>query len=227
MPHIIFCGENMKTLSCAFFGHRDYQYWGYRDKLEKAIRYLIDIGVTEFYSGNRGVFDRMCAHTVCELKGEYPQIKNILVLSYLPDTWKLPEWYDDAVYLVDKKVPPRFAILYTNKILAQTADYIIVGVDHKYGGAWSVYQYAKKHYYSTLNIINDENHFFYEVVSPTDAEKITEEYKEEAKAFYLKTKDQVENDIVKYAKKTRKRRQKEYEPPAWISVIEKKETTDF
>lgn len=159
-------------LSCAFFGHRDYNYKGYRDKLEDAIKYLIDIGVTEFYSGNRGAFDRFCAHTVWNLKDEYPEIKNILVLSYLPDEkFKLPRWYDEAVYLLDKKVPPRFAISHTNRKLVQTVNYIIVGINHKYGGAWSVYKYAKKCLCSTLNIITDESDFFYEVMSQNEINK--------------------------------------------------------
>lgn len=38
----------MVKLSCAFLGHREFNYNGYRNKLEDAIKYLIDIGVTEF-----------------------------------------------------------------------------------------------------------------------------------------------------------------------------------
>ena len=212
-------------LSCAFFGHREYQYGGYRDRLEDAIKYLIELGVTEFYSGNRGAFDRLCAHTVWNLKDEYPEIRNILVLSYLPNKFNLPEWYDDAVYLLDKKVPQRFAISHTNRKLAQAVNYIIVGVEHKWGGAWSVYNYALKHMYSTLNIITDEDNFFYEAVSSVDYEKIIEEYKEETEAFYLKIKDKVEASMSKHAKK--KSKQKEYEPPVWVSIKKNKETTDF
>lgn len=216
----------MKKLSCAFFGHREYPYWGYRDKLEEAIKYLIDIGVTEFYSGNRGTFDRLCAYTVWNLKDEYPEIRNILVLSYLPDEkFKLPEWYDEAVYLLDKQVPHRYAISHTNRKLAQTVNYIIVGVAHKFGGAWSVYNYARKHLYSTLNVITGESDFFYEVISQDEINKIAEEYKTEKEAIYLRIKDEVEAIIEKQVHKSGNKHVN-YEPPVWVSVT-KKETTDF
>ena len=217
----------MSTLSCAFFGHREYQYGGYRDKLEKAILYLIDKGVTEFYSGNRGAFDRLCAYTVWNLKDEYPGIKNILVLSYLPDKFELPEWYDDAVYLLDKKVPPRYAISHTNRKLAQSVNYIIVGIDHKWGGAWSVYNYAKKHLYSTLNIITDESNLFYEAVPESDIYKLMVEFEQEEEANYLKIKDKVEDSIVKHAKKKSNKKKKECDRPVWANLTAKNETADY
>ena len=218
----------MSTLSCAFFGHRDYSYWAYKDRLEEAIRYLIGIGVTEFYSGNRGDFDILCAHMVSDLQVEYPDIKNILVLSYLPDVkFKLPEWYNEAVYLLDKRVPPRYAIYHTNRKLAQTANFIIVGVDHKWGGAWSVYQYAKKNLYSTLNIITGEADFFFEEVSREEIDRIGDEYKEEIAQLYLRIKDEVEATIVKNTQKKGNRKQEKDECPVWVSVTKKKETTDY
>lgn len=91
------------------------------------------------------------------------------MLSYPPDEkFRLPQWYDEAVYLLDKKVPPRYAISHTNRKLVQTVNYIIVGIAHKYGGAWCVYNFAKKLLCSTLNIITDDSDFFYEVVSQDD-----------------------------------------------------------
>lgn len=162
------------------------------------------------------------------LQVEYPDIKNILVLSYLPDTkFKLPEWYDEAVYLLDKTVPPRYAISYTNRRLAQSVNYIIVGIDHKCGGAWSVYKYAKNHLYSTLNIINNESNYFYEVVSQREIDKIVEDYKSEKDAEFLKIKKQIETDIANCTKKKPHTKQKEYEHPVWVSVTKKNETIDF
>ena len=218
----------MQTLSCAFFGHREYNYWGYRDRLEEEIKCLIERGVTEFYSGNRGAFDRLCAHIVYDLQVEYPDVKNILVLSYLPDTkFKLPEWYDDAVYLLDKSVPPRYAISHTNRRLAQSVNYIIVGIDHKWGGAWSVYKYAKSKLYSTLNIINNESNYFYELVSQSEIDKIAEEYRDERDTTYLKIKDEIETHIAKRGIKKTNKSPKEYEHPVWVSVTQKNETIDF
>lgn len=70
--------------SCAFFGHRNMNVEQYRDKL---LSILVDLiknkGVTQFYSGFRGDFDRYCSRLVAELKVRYPQIINTMVLLYL------------------------------------------------------------------------------------------------------------------------------------------------
>ena len=106
-------------LTCTFFGHRDMDYFPYQDKIETIIIDLIqNCGVTQFYSGYRGNFDRLCAYLVWELKFRYPQIKNTLVLSYLSykkEDFVLPKFFDDSVYLLEKPVPPRFAITHTNR----------------------------------------------------------------------------------------------------------------
>lgn len=49
--------------SCAFFGHSKYQdYSQYRDKIKDIVFELIqNHGVTQFYNGYRGDFDRLCA----------------------------------------------------------------------------------------------------------------------------------------------------------------------
>lgn len=55
--------------SCAFFGHRSFDYEPYRDKIrEKIVDLIENRGVTTFYSGGRGSFDVLCARTVWELK---------------------------------------------------------------------------------------------------------------------------------------------------------------
>ena len=49
-------------LSATFFGHRDFDYSPYKDRLLEIITGLIEnYGVREFYKGFRGNFDRLCA----------------------------------------------------------------------------------------------------------------------------------------------------------------------
>lgn len=101
--------------------------------------------VTQFYSGYRGEFDRLCARLVSEIKQIYPPIVNTMVLSYHPrEDFILPSCFDDCVYLLDKIVPPRFAISYTNKKMVEISDYIISGVKHETGGAAFACAYAKR-----------------------------------------------------------------------------------
>ena len=135
----------MKT--CVFFGHRDINYQIHKEKLVQTLTDLIkNEEFTQFYSGGRGAFDRFCAEVVGELKKSYPQIRNTLVFSYLPpanEKFCLPSYYDDSVYLLEKRVPPRYAILATNKAMVDKADCLVVGIAWKRGGAWQAVEYAQ------------------------------------------------------------------------------------
>ena len=131
---------------CAFFGHSDMYYYDYEDKIRSIIIDLIENhGIKVFYNGYRGNFDRKCADIVGKLKQNYPYISNILVLSYHPDhNFYMPRSFDDSVYLLDRPVPPRYAIARTNRIIAEKADFIVSGVKFEYGGAYEACRYARR-----------------------------------------------------------------------------------
>lgn len=122
----------------------------YRDKLISIIKDLIENkGVTQFYSGFRGDFDVYCSSVIYELKTRYPQIKNTMVLSYMPEhtsdpdyAFRLPKYFDDSVYLLERRVPMRLAIIETNKCLVDKVDCIVAGVITHSGGAYSALEYA-------------------------------------------------------------------------------------
>ena len=136
----------MTSLSCAFFGHRNYDYAPYKDKIKAQVVDLIENrGVTTFYNGGRGSFDGICAQIVWELKTKYPHIKNVLVLSYVPDKdFMLGERFDESVYLLEKRVPMKFCISHTNRKLVETVDYVVSGVVRVYGGAKKACDYAER-----------------------------------------------------------------------------------
>ena len=48
----------------------------------------------------------------------------------------LPAKYDDSVYLLEKAVLPRFAIVETNKLLVQKVDFVVSGGTTRMG--WGV-----------------------------------------------------------------------------------------
>ena len=147
--------------ACAFFGHRRYGYEGCREIIKNSIVDLIEnYGVTQFYSGGRGNFDNLCARLVYELKERYPFITNTLVLSYLPtkkDEYGLPEIYDDSVYFLEKRVPPRFAIVKTNEEMVNRVDFILSGVMWSRGGAYAACQCAKRKGKKVIFIMQKEN----------------------------------------------------------------------
>ena len=140
--------------SCVFFGHRDEDYFPYNEKIETILLDLIkDHEVDHFYSGYRGNFDKICAYIVWELKQRYPQIKNTMVLSYPPNTnFALPQFFDDAAYLLDGKVPPRAAIPTTNHRMVDLAEYIVSGIMHDFGGAFNACCYAQRRGKKIINI---------------------------------------------------------------------------
>ena len=135
--------------SCVFFGHRDdFSCFEYEKEMQNLLRhFIVKENVTQFYSGNRGNFDKFCARAVHGLKAEFPHITLTLVYSYIPQAKEKdapPAVYDDSVYLLERKVPQPFAILETNKLLVDTCDYIISGVAHSWGGAAKAVAYAKR-----------------------------------------------------------------------------------
>lgn len=144
----------MNSYSCIFLGHRDCCYDPLREKIKAAIEDLICLHNTaQFYCGYRGNFDRLCACLVCELKIKYPHIINTMLLSYHPKPdFILPDCFDDSVYLLDKPVPQRFAIIYTNRKAVEISDYILSGVIRDYGGAFTACKYARKLGKTIINI---------------------------------------------------------------------------
>ncbi len=112
--------------------------------------------MTEFYNGFRGNFDKLCAKIIFGLKADYSAIKN-MTLSYLNrKDFVLPKYFDESVYLLEKRVPPQYAISYTNQEMILRSDFIISGVCYHYGGAYTAREFARRHNKIILNIFEDK-----------------------------------------------------------------------
>ena len=144
---------------CAFFGHRQYIYTLYREKIKELVCELIEEhDVTEFYNGFRGNFDSMCGEVVFELKTKYPFIKNIMVVSYHPrNKVLLPKYFDESIYLLERDVLPKFAISFTNQAIVERVDYIVSGVVYDWGEAWTACEYARKKKKPIFKVITSED----------------------------------------------------------------------
>ena len=81
--------------ACTFFGHREVQNSGeIKEKLNITIRRLIENdGVTTFYVGNNGSFDRLVLETLREVSKEY-KINYTVVLAYINFN---KEYYDSFI----------------------------------------------------------------------------------------------------------------------------------
>ena len=148
----------MSVKSCAFFGHRNMNVEQYREKLLNILTDLIENkGVTQFYSGFRGDFDVYCSTLIHELKAYYPYIRSTKVFSYIPEadyTYELPECFDDSIYLLERQVPKRLAIIETNKRIVDKVDYIVAGVHIHGGGAYAACEYAHKRKKPIISVID-------------------------------------------------------------------------
>ena len=126
----------MEKKACTFFGHRDSPEI-IKPKIRTAVIDLIENhGVTMFYVGNQGNFDRMVRSVLKEVTTAYPGVGYAVVLAYMPSTKKRADDSSDTL-LPDgiEKVPKRFAISWRNKWMIEHADYVVTYVTRLFGGA--------------------------------------------------------------------------------------------
>lgn len=118
--------------SCTFFGHRDAPE-EMKPKIREAIYALIDRGITCFYVGNQGAFDRMVFSELEKISKE-KSIRYYQVLAYFPNGKNnianqsiLPDGIE--------RVHPRFAIRWRNDWMIEKSEIIVAYVYRNYGGA--------------------------------------------------------------------------------------------
>ena len=135
---------------CSFFGHREV-FNDLRKELDAAIEQAIcEYGITTFYVGDRGEFDRQAASAVRAAKHRRSQIKLVLVLPYF--TNKLNEYkelyeqaYDEIIIPSELAgVHPKSAITKRNRWMVDRSEVIICYIHRDFGGAFDTVKYAKK-----------------------------------------------------------------------------------
>ena len=81
----------MEKKACTFFGHRDCPET-IKPKIRTAVIDLIENhGVTMFYVGNQGNFDRLVRSVLKEVTTAYPGVGYAVILAYMPSA-KTREW---------------------------------------------------------------------------------------------------------------------------------------
>ena len=87
----------MEKKACTFFGHRDCPET-IKPKIRTAAIDLIENhGVTMFYVGNQGNFDRMVRSVLKEVTTAYPGVGYAVVLAYMPSTKKRADDFSDTL----------------------------------------------------------------------------------------------------------------------------------
>ena len=143
---------------CFFIGHSDTSEV-IKPLLREVIeQHITEYGVTDFYVGHYGAFDRITAAVLCEMKTLYPKIKNYLILAYHPATRQveLPKGFENTLFFEgQEKSPPRYAIINLNKRAVREADYLIAFSRNITGGSHKLLLYAAaKEKREKLNITN-------------------------------------------------------------------------
>ena len=133
--------------SCFFLGHRDAPD-SIRDTLDEAIeRHITEYGVTEFFVGHYGRFDRMAQAALVRAKARYPEITVRLLIPYHPTEQPIsaPDGFDGTYYPPGmERVPRKFAIIRANRYMIDNCDYLIAYVWHAISNARELLEYARK-----------------------------------------------------------------------------------
>lgn len=143
----------MKT--CTFFGHR--QIWENIDgALTELLADLIEKqGITNFYVGNQGDFDKIVIRVLKSLRKRYSTIYYTVVLAYLP---KRSLYYADTIYPEGlEEVPPKYAIIKRNQWMIEQSDVVVTYINYPVGGAMKARIYAEKLGKRIINIYKGEN----------------------------------------------------------------------
>ena len=138
-----------------FCGHSDfYDSDNISTKLLDILNDVINGENVEFFLGGYGRFDSFAYSIAMEYKKTHGNAKLVFVSPYQTESYLKNRvvGYDESIYPLENKVPPRFAISYRNKWMAEKADVVIAYVKMENGGAYQTLKYAEKAGKRIINI---------------------------------------------------------------------------
>lgn len=141
---------------CTFCGHSTAPE-SIRPRLAAEIRrHITELGVTEFWVGSYGAFDRMARGEVEKAKAQFPAIRLCLLVPYLPEKRLDSQGVDQVLYPEElETVPKRLAIPRLNRYMVEQAQYLIAYVAHVSGGAYKTLDAARtREKMNKLQIVN-------------------------------------------------------------------------
>lgn len=146
----------MNTLkSCFFIGHREADERLLPTLVKTIERLVISEGVTIFFVGGYGGFDRIAVTAVKQLKQRHPKIILMLVLPYHPAEHpiEMPYGFDGTYYPEGMEtVPRKFAIVQANKCMVDNVDWLVAYVRHGASNSRKILEYAQRQGLPCINI---------------------------------------------------------------------------
>ena len=136
----------MGDKTCFFIGHREAPESIYPE-LIRTVEQLIEQGMTDFYVGHYGNFDRLAAWAVITAKQRHPEVRLTMLLPYHPAERKviLPSGFDDSFYPpVMENIPRRFAIPRANRWMVEHCTHLVAYVTHPASNAGKVVEWGRR-----------------------------------------------------------------------------------
>lgn len=133
--------------SCFFIGHRDAGGEVLEQLREAVERHITQYGVTAFYVGHYGNFDRMAAQAVKEAKKRHPEVTLTRLLPYHPydRPQPTPAGFDGTFYPPGmESVPKKLAIVRANRYMVDSCTHLIAYAWHFLGSSGDVVEYARR-----------------------------------------------------------------------------------
>lgn len=141
--------------SCFFIGHREADERLFPILVDTIERLVVSEGVTCFYVGGYGGFDRIAASAVKRVKLRHSEVLLMLVLPYHPAERPVETSYGfDGTYYPEgmEAIPRRFAIMQANKRMVENVDWLVAYVRHGASNSSKVLAYAQKRGVRCINI---------------------------------------------------------------------------
>lgn len=146
--------------ACTFFGHSDCSEVIRPRLMDNIEKLIVREGVSLFYVGTHGGFDRIAYSVLCELEKKY-DIKVQVVLAYMHNGNK-ERYYDIGKSVFpegQETVPYRYAIIYRNQYMIEKSDFVICFVNDCVTNS---HKFVLRAMQKGLKVINIGNYIFQE-----------------------------------------------------------------
>ena len=147
-----------------FCGHADFlKQAEYEEQMLDFLTVNIGNQAADFYLGGYGNFDDFAYDCCRKYQKTHPKVSLVFVTPYLivkksnDPLEHCGRRYDAVLYPEIENKPMKFAIYYRNRWMVDKADYLICGIEHSWGGAYTTYQYAKSQGKTIWNVLESKN----------------------------------------------------------------------
>ncbi len=134
-----------------FFGHSLFKTTAkYRQKILDFLYKQVGNAPADMYLGGYGEFDGFAYECCKKYKETHPNVSLAFITPYLTDSYQKNRLiyekrrYDEIIYPEIEDKPLKFAIVYRNSWMVEKADLVVCGINHRSGGAYKTYQFAKQ-----------------------------------------------------------------------------------